>query len=232
LEAIKSRQNEPLSVPGADPELLFQDAIAAAGLKSQEWSRLAADPNLSEQASAVAKRIAGLWLGVIMLGGIGLKWVRMAADPTLSEESASEVVQQTTRNWRAVTKQRQYAESAAEQCDAEAQYYFGEAYYEKPDYALAIAIEWWRKAAEQGCQAAQYRLGCAYSEGEGVVKDYVKAHMWFDLSWNYEVKNIGPYELFTPSADLQMEEIERYMTPTQIADAKRLAREWIESHVS
>jgi TPR repeat protein len=95
-----------------------------------------------------------------------------------------------------VVTRSEIAETAAEQADAEVRFNLGEACYENFEYAEAV--KWWRRAAEQGCQAAQYQLGCAYSKGEGIAKDYVMAHMWFDLSWNSEVKNVGPNPTLTP----------------------------------
>ena len=43
-------------------------------------------------------------------------------------------------------------------------------------------VRWYRLAAEQGHAAAQYNLGVAYAEGEGVRQDDVQAHMWFNLA--------------------------------------------------
>jgi TPR repeat protein len=46
-------------------------------------------------------------------------------------------------------------------------------YYKEADYIKAV--EWYRKAAEQGYAHAQYRLGYCYGKGMGVPKDLVKA---------------------------------------------------------
>ena len=46
----------------------------------------------------------------------------------------------------------------------------------------AQAIEWFRKAAEQGHALAQAKLGLAYLLGQGVAADPVEAWMWLDLS--------------------------------------------------
>jgi TPR repeat protein len=43
----------------------------------------------------------------------------------------------------------------------------------------AHAVEWCRKASEQGHASAQCRLGLAYLEGKGVAKDHVLAEEWF-----------------------------------------------------
>ncbi len=43
----------------------------------------------------------------------------------------------------------------------------------------AEAVRWYRKAAEQGDVAAQYKLGCCYETGAGVVEDKTEAVRWY-----------------------------------------------------
>ncbi len=85
----------------------------------------------------------------------------------------------------------------------------------------AKALQWYRKAAEQGHAKAQYNLGWMYDKGKGVLQDYVQAHMWYNLAAfrllpgvyrNYAFKN----------RDI----ISERMTPAQISEAQKLAREW------
>lgn len=40
-------------------------------------------------------------------------------------------------------------------------------------------VEWFCKAADQGCADAQYRLGWMYEHGKGVPQDYTKAVRWY-----------------------------------------------------
>ena len=123
----------------------------------------------------------------------------------------------------------------AEQLNAEAQFDLGEAHHEGDGVSQSDgwAVYWWRKAAEQGCGAAQYQLGCAYAHGKGVPKDYVKAHMWFSLNWNWDSPlRVGPQIFYNPASDQQMEYLEDFMIPAQIAEARRLADEWAKSHAS
>ena len=42
------------------------------------------------------------------------------------------------------------------------------------------AVEWYRKAANQGDAAAQLNLGLSYYNGEGVEKNLNKALEWFE----------------------------------------------------
>ena len=110
---------------------------------------------------------------------------------------------------------------AAEQGDAEGQFKLGLKYYwgegVLQDYAQAVA--WYRRAAEQGDAIAQYNLGVVYSNGEGVPQDYTLAHMWFNLAGT-------DFEHAREWRDT----VAKQMTPAQIAEAQRLAREWTAAH--
>ena len=47
----------------------------------------------------------------------------------------------------------------------------------------AKAAAWYRKAADQGFDYAQFDLGAAYEDGGlGVPQDYALAYMWFNLA--------------------------------------------------
>jgi TPR repeat protein len=82
------------------------------------------------------------------------------------------------------------------------------------DYAEAL--KWYRKAAEQGDAVAQTNLGHMYDDGRGVMRDYVLAHMWFNLAAAQGFKD----------AFSARDKLAAKMTPAQIAEAQRLAREW------
>jgi TPR repeat protein len=82
------------------------------------------------------------------------------------------------------------------------------------------AAKWFRKAAEQGDAQAQYNLGLMYDKGQGVPQNYILAHMWFNLAVSaLEGKGRNDAEKIR---DL----VASKMTPAQIAEAERLAREW------
>jgi uncharacterized protein len=55
-----------------------------------------------------------------------------------------------------------------------------------------------------------------YAEGRGVPQDYVRAHMWFSLAAAQGEQR----------AVKTLDMAERKMTPTQIAEAQKLARDW------
>ena len=83
------------------------------------------------------------------------------------------------------------------------------------------AVRWYRLAAEQGKAIAQATLGFAYYNGEGVPQDYVQAHKWLNIAAS-SAEADDRRETFVGSRN----SIAALMTPRQIAEAQRLAREW------
>ncbi len=78
------------------------------------------------------------------------------------------------------------------------------------------AARWYRLAADQGYAIAQSNLGLMYEYGEGVPQDDVQARMWLNLA------AAQGHEKARQARDRLAEK----MTPAQLADALRLAREW------
>ena len=81
-------------------------------------------------------------------------------------------------------------------------------------------VKWSRKAAEQGNALAQYSLALMYANGQGVLQDYVMAHMYFNIS------AVSGNKDAIKSRGI----VEERMTPSQIAEAQKLAREWVQAH--
>ena len=111
---------------------------------------------------------------------------------------------------------------AAEQGNAGAQYNLGLMYLEgrgvPQDYQTAV--KWYTLAAEQGNAGAHHNLGLMYLEGRGVLKDHVYAHMWGNIA--------------AMNGDVLGEKVrdgsEKEMTPQQIAEAQKLARECVKKN--
>ena len=95
-----------------------------------------------------------------------------------------------------------------------ANYYHGRGV--KQDYKEAL--KWFRLAAEQGFFLAQNNLGLMYATGQGITQDMVQAHKWFNLA------AINGH----PQAARNRGTAETNMTPSQIAKAQKLAKEWME----
>jgi hypothetical protein len=89
---------------------------------------------------------------------------------------------------------------------------------QRGDYATALEI--WIPLAEKGHAGAQSNLGTMYHFGQGVPPDYVSAHMWFTFSAAQGYEN----------AQEKRDFVAKRMTPDQIAEAQRMAREWMAKH--
>ncbi len=86
------------------------------------------------------------------------------------------------------------------------------------------AIRLYHLAANKGSTNAQDNLGKLYYFGDMVPQDYVLAHMWFNISSSKASKSV----VFDPSE--WRRKVQKLMTPNQIAEAQKLAREWVKNH--
>ena len=59
-----------------------------------------------------------------------------------------------------------------------------------------------------------------YKDGQGVVQDYVMAHMYFNLA------GAGGHKRAIKNRGI----VEKKMTPSQVAEAQKLAKEWMKKH--
>ena len=78
------------------------------------------------------------------------------------------------------------------------------------------AVSWFRQAAERGDADAQSNLGFMFLYGRGVAQDYVSAHLWFNVA-----ASAGK-----TSAVFARDLVAAKMTPAQVAEAQKRAREW------
>jgi TPR repeat protein len=112
----------------------------------------------------------------------------------------------------------------AEQGNAEAQDALGSMYVAgrgvPQDYGEAV--KWFHRAADRGFADAQDALARMYVQGQGVPKDYVQAHMWFNLAAS-RFSGADPLKNFDAAA---RDNLAESMTPSQVVEAQRLAREW------
>ena len=112
---------------------------------------------------------------------------------------------------------------AANKGDAKAQNNLG-AMYDKgqgvpQDYNQAAS--WYRRAADQGDAEAQYNLGLMYYYGHAAPKDYVEALKWITIAAAYSTEK-ETRDHIARNRDI----VANKMTPAQIAEAQKLAREW------
>ena len=167
-------------------------------------------------------------LGVMYLTGRGVQqdysaaalWFRKAAEQGYARAQSN--LGTLYRDGQGVaqndTEAALWFRKAADQGDAVAEFLLGNQYaFGKgvpQDYSEAMI--WFRRAAEQGHPRAMHDLGVIYAKGLGVPPDYVRAHMWFNLSAAKGER----------IAVKTLERAERQMTPAQINEARRLARDW------
>ena len=106
----------------------------------------------------------------------------------------------------------------ADQGDARAQFSFG-LLHENGDGVprdYTKARQWYEKAAAQGEAKAQLYLGLQSSFGQGVPMDLVEAYMWYSLAAGNGNAHAPGYR----------DDLARQMTPAQIREAQKRAREW------
>ena len=75
----------------------------------------------------------------------------------------------------------------------------------------------YERDAKEGRADALYNLGLAYSTGQGVGVDMIAAHKWFNLA---AVRGME-------AAKSWRNQVASELNAKQIAEAQRLAREWL-----
>ena len=83
------------------------------------------------------------------------------------------------------------------------------------------ALKWYRKAAELGHGDSQAQLGVMYFVGMKVSRDYIEALKWLNIAASLGVDLAPRY------SDI----VAKRMAPAQIAEAQRLADEWLAEHL-
>jgi hypothetical protein len=145
---------------------------------------------------------------------------------------------------------------AAEQGDVHAQSWLG-AFYEEGRYGIERdyfkAFKWLSMAAKQGQPDAQVSLGQIYENGEGVPQDYGMAAYWYRKAADHTLDLGGAgvganslvqlyqdghatsqdyvfvylYYAYVQDKD-GMQEVAHKMSASQLVDAQRRVREWIQ----
>jgi TPR repeat protein len=100
---------------------------------------------------------------------------------------------------------------------SELEYKIGEEYREGKGIPQNYqeAIEWYTLSAEQGNVNGQIGLGKIYE----VLQQYTKSHKWYNIAGT----NVE-------EAREHRDIVEKKMTPTQILEAQKLAKEWMDKH--
>ena len=90
--------------------------------------------------------------------------------------------------------------------------------YKRGDYTQAFRL--WHTQAEQGDYDAQAMVAFLYHDGEGVAKDLVRAHMWFELARSNSPADEQSWHDASEALDFTAKD----MTAKQIAAAREMAR--------
>lgn len=80
-----------------------------------------------------------------------------------------------------------------------------------------LAYQGFLELSEKGSSISQYFLGQMYLKGMGVLQDFSQAHMWFNIAASRGHKK----------AKANLDRLTIKMSPDQIAEAQKLAREWV-----
>ena len=115
-----------------------------------------------------------------------------------------------TENWRVDFWKEE--RKRAEQGDVEAQFQLGTHYVFISDWSESA--KWFRMAANLGDRRSQSNLGCLYTNGLGVLKDFVEAYAYLNLA---AVNDTSDREL--------RDKLEKQMTPSQIEAAQKRSKE-------
>jgi TPR repeat protein len=113
---------------------------------------------------------------------------------------------------------KEWFEKAAKQGHVGAQVNLGTLYLQGAgaQQSAQMALFWFSRAAEQRDSLAFSKLGWMYAQGHEVLQDFIQANMWYNLAAANGYKS---------AAELR-DALAKQMTPAQIAEAQKLAREW------
>jgi TPR repeat protein len=191
-------------------------------VKAAKWHRKAAEQGLARAQLRVAYEYAD-GLGVKEDHVEAARWLRRAADQGLADAQFQLGV--CYAKGEGITEDPveavKWYQKAAEQNLPDAQFALGTCYFEGNGVTKDVTegVAWTRKAAEQGFAPAENAFGMCYAKGKGVPQSYLEAYKWFDLA-------AAQSSVQDVEAKMNLAMAERAMTPEQIAEGQKLAREF------
>lgn len=75
-----------------------------------------------------------------------------------------------------------------------------------------------RRLARKDSCLSQYFLGVMHLSGEGVLQDFLRAHMWFNIASSHGHKK----------AHEHLKKLTTEIGPKQVGEAQKMARHWVE----
>lgn len=196
-------------------------AIARDPAKAMEWYLKAAEMN-----HPVAQLfVAGAYRrgeGVTKSSELAVRWYGRAAanGDVTSQRILGQMLLMGEGVHRNPTRAWDWLERAAEQGDTYAANTLYDMFYTGDGVPrdFAYSIDWLTKSAEYGDPWAQAKLGHHYRIGIGVPKDMIKAYTWTNLA-GADSSDEGRAQ----SARLVRDDMEKEMSPDQLAEAQRLS---------
>jgi len=153
-----------------------------------------------------------------------LKWYRKAAEQghVLAQFTLGRRYETGDRVLQNYTKAAKWYEKAAEQGFLRAKRKIGNMYQHGRGVLQdhEQALKWFRKAAEQGDMGAMSDLAFMYAESEGMFGNFTMVHKWLNIAAAHGAE----------SSAQQRDRLSPGMTPVQLAEAQKLAREWMKKH--
>ena len=221
FEALKAKAEKGDAKAQSSLGVCYYNGIGMEtnAVKAVKWQRKAAEQGLADAQYALGHYYEN-GEGVEKDFAEAAKWYRKAAEQGFVE--AQFCLGACYAFGKGVTQDAveavKWYRKAANQGLAGAQFCLGGCYAngEGVTQDFSEALKWYRKAATQGEDAAQNNLGSMYANGQGVPQDYVEAYKWYNLSAAQ-----GDSEAIN-----NRNGIVRHMTPSQIAEAQRLSREF------
>jgi uncharacterized protein len=170
---------------------------------------------MAHHATHVASTFRGLAFACLMFATLVPAYTARALEGTHERPDYS------------VTQQLQRLREDADEGSAFAQFVLGAMYHlgEVVPQDYTESAKWISRAADQGFVVAQVALGEMYALGQGVPEDAVLAHKWFNLSAAQAARITGANKLTHRAAEMR-DALERTMSPAQIEEAQKLARQW------
>ena len=83
------------------------------------------------------------------------------------------------------------------------------------------AYQGFKELSEAGSSVSQYFLGVMFLRGCGALQDFVQAHVWFNIAASKG----------HAKARTHLEKLTLKMSPEQVAEAQRIARDWVDSRL-
>lgn len=89
---------------------------------------------------------------------------------------------------------------------------------------IAVAMDWFRQAAQKGDVRAQFFMGVAHRDGWARKADYIEAYKWFLLANRDAAKVRAENERYDPTRALK--EMDRKMSRFNREEARKRAAQW------